>query len=278
LVAVCRDGTKLVIHPKIYGLLVRRLFDGTFTGLRCVDDAVIAKNFAIPIEELLLSSCVDEAIRLDWRYDSSCSCWTRNDVKFKHMKCTIIDVFDFGEYRLLDAKNKVVVDVGAAYGGSTMYFLLRGAKKVIAVEPCPQEFRELLENLKLNNVVNRVTPINAALASRRSRIGVECSSGRVFVDTITLGDIAKVVDVEGAVLKMDCEGCEYDVILNDYEHVRLFDEVYFEYHAYATKIPVDVLLKKLSKDYKCEIVSDEEFYKRHGYSKKPLGLVKCVRV
>jgi len=30
---------------------------------------------------------------------------------------------------------------------------------------------------------------------------------------------------------MDCEGCEYDVILNDYEHVRLFDEVYFEYHA-----------------------------------------------
>jgi hypothetical protein len=77
---------------------------------------------------------------------------------------------------------------------------------------------------------------------------------------------------------MDCEGCEYDVILNDYEHVRLFDEVYFEYHAYATKISVNVLLKKLSKDYKCEVVSDEEFYKRHGYSKKLLGLVKCVKV
>jgi hypothetical protein len=58
--------------------------------------------------------------------------------------------------------------------------------------------------------------------------------------------------------------------------VRLLNEVYFEYHAYATRMSVNVLLKKLSKDYKCEIVSDEEFYKRHGYSRKLLGLVKCV--
>jgi hypothetical protein len=76
---------------------------------------------------------------------------------------------------------------------------------------------------------------------------------------------------------MDCEGCEYDVILNDYEHVKLFDEVYFEHHAYATGVPVDVLLQKLSKDYKCEIVSDEEFYKRHGYSKKLLGLSDVLK-
>jgi hypothetical protein len=81
----------------------------------------------------------------------------------------------------------------------------------------------------------------------------------------------------GAVLKMDCEGCEYDVILNDYEHVRLFNEVYFEYHVYATEIPVDVLLKKLSKDFICQIVSNREFYRSHGYCKKLLGLVKCVK-
>jgi hypothetical protein len=44
--------------------------------------------------------------------------------------------------------------------------------------------------------------------------------------------------------------------------------------AYAARIPVDVLLKKLSKDYKCEIVSNGEFYKRHGYSRKLLDLVR----
>jgi len=61
------------------------------------------------------------------------------------------------------------------------------------------------------------------------------------------------------------------------KHVRMFGEIYFEYHAYATKIPVDVLLKEMSKVYRCEIVSGEEFYKRHGYSKKLLGLVRCIK-
>jgi hypothetical protein len=58
--------------------------------------------------------------------------------------------------------------------------------------------------------------------------------------------------------------------------MRMFDEVYFEYHAYATRITVDVLLKKLSKDCKCD--SDEEFYERLEFSRKLLGLVKCVKV
>jgi len=47
---------------------------------------------------------------------------------------------------------------------------------------------------------------------------------------------------------------------------------------YATKILIEVLLKKLSKDYKCEIVSNEEFYKRHGCDEKLLGIVKCIKV
>ena len=33
---------------------------------------------------------------------------------------------------------------------------------------------------------------------------------------------------------MGCRGCEYDVFLNDYERVRLFDGVLFEHHAYVT--------------------------------------------
>ena len=77
---------------------------------------------------------------------------------------------------------------------------------------------------------------------------------------------------------MDCVGCDYDVILNGFEYVRLFDEVYFEYHAYVTKIPVEMLLKKLSKDFECKIVSDEEFCKGHVYSRKLLGLAKCVEM
>jgi len=273
-----RDGAKLVIHPKIYGFLVRKLFDGAFTGLRCGDGIVVARGFAVPVQELLFSSCVDDAIRLGWVYDTGCGCWVRDGVRFEHVKCYMLEVFNYGDYRYIDVRSRVVIDVGAGFGETAVYFILNGAKHVVAVEPCSDQFRELLENLKLNNVVNRVAPINAILASKHSKIGVEYPSGKIFVDTVTLGDIAKAVDVDGAVLKMNCEGCEYDIILNDYEHVKIFDEVYLEYHAYTTRKPVDVLPKKLSKDYKCEIVSNGEFYKRHGYSRKLLGLVKCVKV
>ena len=131
--------------------------------------------------------------------------------------------------------------------------------------------------MKQNNVLQKITSIQYG-SSKHSKTGVEHPSGKIFMDTITLGGIAKVVDVEGAVLKMDCEGCEYDVILNDYEYVRLFDEVYFEYHAYVTKMPVEMLLKKLSKNFECKIVSDEDLYKWHGYDRRLLGLVKCVKV
>jgi len=55
------------------------------------------------------------------------------------------------------------------------------------------------------------------------------------VDAITLGEIVEKYGIGGgAVLKMGCGGCEYDVILNDYERVKLFDEVLFEHHAYVT--------------------------------------------
>jgi len=38
------------------------------------------------------------------------------------------------------------------------------------------------------------------------------------------------------------------------------------------------LPKKMSKDYKCGIVSNEEFCKRYGFSVELLGLVKCVKL
>jgi hypothetical protein len=57
----------------------------------------------------------------------------------------------------------------------------------------------------------------------------------------------------------------------------VFDEVCFEYHVCTARVPVDVLLQKLSKDFRFEGVGNEEFYKRHGYSKKLLGPVKCFR-
>jgi hypothetical protein len=66
---------------------------------------------------------------------------------------------------------------------------------------------------------------------------------------------------------MDCEGCEYDIILNDYEHLKIFKELIFESHAYTVGKPVSELLKLLTKDYQCKIV------KRHDRD----VVVHCVK-
>ena len=43
--------------------------------------------------------------------------------------------------------------------------------------------------------------------------------------------------------------CEYDIILNDYEHVKLFKEVVFKYHAYAVHRPIAELINTMSKGF-----------------------------
>jgi FkbM family methyltransferase len=273
----CKDDSLLTLSPDLYGLLLSGLFNGLFKDLRCRDKAVVTRDSTIPFQEILISESLFDALRHRWRYDESYGYWFKNDVKFRHMRHYILEVFDYEEYRYTDVGNRVVVDVGAGYGETAIYFLKKGARHVIAIEPCPHAYEEMLENLKLNGVEDKVTPINAGLSSVRNNVNIECPMKKIIANTITLGDIAKEFDVRGGVLKMDCEGCEYDVILNDYEHVKVFDEVYFEYHAFITKIPVDMLLKKLSKDFMCRIVSDDEFYRRHGFNKKLLGLIKCVK-
>jgi len=48
----------------------------------------------------------------------------------------------------LDVKGKVVIDVGAYIGDSAIYFALKGARKVIALESHPGTFAEMLDNIK----------------------------------------------------------------------------------------------------------------------------------
>jgi FkbM family methyltransferase len=72
-------------------------------------------------------------------------------------------------YKSLSVKDRVVVDVGAFVGDSAIYFTLKGARKVIAIEPHPGAYKEMLDNIRLNNLENIIVPINAYLVSERGR-------------------------------------------------------------------------------------------------------------
>jgi FkbM family methyltransferase len=196
---------------------------------------------------------------------------------------TIPEIFDLGVYASLDVKDKVVIDVGAFVGDSAIYFALKGAKRVIAVEPHPGAFAEMLENIKLNKMENIIIPVNAGLASKSGKVCLEKSFDNSdtlvmyhrlrdcinAISAVTLGELISRfgVDPDNAVLKMDCEGCEYDVILNAYEHIRMFKELVFEYHPSIVNKPLDNLLNMLSRDFRCVVIKGD----------KNLGTAHCIR-
>ena len=102
----------------------------------------------------------------------------------------------------------------------------------------------------------------------------------IDIKSITLSDLINEYTIDGndAMLKMDCEGCEFDVILNDYEHVKLFNEVVFEYHAYAVHRPIAELINTMSNDFNRQTINEGFFRKFfNDYSRDQLGLIRCVK-
>ena len=280
---VCRDGSKSLITVIAYAVLAYDYYDGYLMKYDCRNGiATYVNNAQVPVEEIKVSSSVGRAIEEGWAYDMVNRFWFKNGIKFRHMYVTIPQVFSEGDYASLDVKDKVIIDIGAFVGDSAIYFALKGAKRVIAVEPHPGAFAEMLENIKLNKMENIIIPVNAGLVSRSGKICVENVDNFVThvmyyglggcinaVSAVMLGELISRfgVDPGNAVLKMDCEGCEYDVILNDYEHIRMFKELIFEYHTYVFNKPVDDLLNMLSRDFRCVIIKGN----------KKVGIVHCIR-
>jgi hypothetical protein len=124
----------------------------------------------------------------------------------------------------------------------------------------------MLDNIKLNNLEGVIIPVNAGLASKPGKIYIENVGA---VPAVTLSELISRfgVDPNDAVLKMDCEGCEFDIILNDYEHVKLFKELILEYHGNVVNKTVNDLLNMLSKDYRCNVIRGN----------KVSGNMHCIR-
>lgn len=239
---VCRSGGSVSIPLKTYNKLINDFYEG-FLEQFDVRNATYLGAVKVPVDELDKSDNVGRAIAHGWSFNGKY--WFKGNVKFVHMHGTILNIFEHGKYAYVDVNGKVVVDVGAYVGDSAIYFALRGARKVIAIEPHPIAYTEMIENIKLNSFENVIIPVNAGLASRSGNLTIE----NIIIPMITLGDILHKYNVpKGSILKMDCYGCEYDVILNSYEHLRIFEEIIIRYYS-----NIDPLLRVLSGEYECNI-------------------------
>ena len=181
--------------------------------------------------------------------------WKNNKYKIKFIDAitpSLFENFYVEQYNTEIQGN--VIDIGASIGDSAIYFALKGASHVYAFEPLPAVYKIALQNIKLNNLEDKITLINAAVGSKEGKVKVPSSinieesevysitnQGDVEVPVISFNNIIKMTK-DPYLLKMDCEGCEADIIFSTELD---FNKIFVESHQGITKIPHKKLIKNL---------------------------------
>jgi len=285
----CRDGGMLNVNRFELKRILVALRDSLIIDIDC-NNKIFASVYgtSLPIDRLFTLFHV-----LKWFSKGNCIFDQFNDVwihrftglKFKELRAGVIEVLCLNHYPLddIDLRGKEVVDVGAYVGDSTLYFLYKGAERVIAIEPHPHAYKELLYNLEINGVKDRVIAMNVALGGRRGRcripinIDVNETIGLSYLDmnakegvdveVITLEEVLKYVK-EPYLLKIDCEGCEYEVINHSLDSLLKFKYIMLEYHS-ANLSKNKQILERLFKELKCHEMHVELF------DQQDQGLILC---
>lgn len=144
-----------------------------------------------------------------------------------------------GESGWLNVKGKDVLDVGAYVADTAIYFVLQGARHVYAMEPYKHFYDMGKRNVEGNAMSGKITMIKAGVSgSGKSRevdsFGKEAKSASGNLGSGGMMSLEQIVNrykLKDAVLKMDCEGCEYDAILSaSTSALRRFSEMEIEYH------------------------------------------------
>jgi len=144
-----------------------------------------------------------------------------------------------------EIEGKIIIDVGANLGFFSIRCLELGAKKIIAVEAQPTVYKlGLLENVR---GLDRITPINAAVFDTDGDIvsipnnhvasSITAGDGE-SVTTITLKTLIKDLEEDDLILKLDCEGSEFEIVLSvDINTLRRFKFINMELHENTNENP-----------------------------------------
>jgi FkbM family methyltransferase len=123
-------------------------------------------------------------------------------------------------------KDREFIDIGANMGMFSILASTLGASKVIAIEPVSSTVETLEENIKQAGIHNIFVHKNIVsnVSGETVKIGLQdkCGHNSVYspsedyeeVKTIYLKDILNLLSTDNIFLKIDCEGGEYDILLN----------------------------------------------------------------
>jgi FkbM family methyltransferase len=150
------------------------------------------------------------------------------------------ELFADGVYSIYQNKDKIVVcDVGMNVGVASLYFAgLKNTTKVYSYEPFPETYQRALKNFEMNpSLKHKIVPHNAGVGGSDATLEIPLIKGEsavmstsdFFIEQmetdrsqkikVGISDIKKIVPEilgnhkgEAFLLKLDCEGAEYDII------------------------------------------------------------------
>jgi FkbM family methyltransferase len=175
--------------------------------------------------------------------------------------CCLADMFVLGETFVggvyagyPQITGKTVIDIGACLGDTAVYFAQQGAR-VVAYEPSTELFDLARRNLALNNVSAELHNVGVGNQDGVYELaitphGADALSSTIFPDAPELkGALPRTQTARSSVaivrfadelarfdsvflVKMDCEGCEFPVLLSLTDaQLRKIEHIAMEYHA-----------------------------------------------
>lgn len=151
-------------------------------------------------------------------------------------------------------QRKTVVDAGVYNGDSAIFFSINGARLVVGIEPLRENLELARRNIGLNNLGDRIKLVEAALSGSEGFVRFKCyphlpNAGEINNSDDALGHTLEVksVTVDSIMknfglpridlLKMNCEGAEYDIIESLSKQTASFiDEIRLEFHSGPEKL------------------------------------------
>jgi FkbM family methyltransferase len=174
-----------------------------------------------------------------------------NEFNFIDNSDTIKEIFKDNykvlEYAVPFELGDVVIDIGANIGAfSIMLAKLFPETTIYSVEPVAETYIKLCKNIELNKLVN-IIPINAAITDRDRVVkiiydptgtggasayvkDITGNHSKTYVGGITLTELFDQFNIEKCkLLKIDCEGAEYDILYGCYK-LKQIEYLVGEFH------------------------------------------------
>lgn len=142
-----------------------------------------------------------------------------------------------------DVNGKTVIDIGANIGDTAIYFCLNNAERVVAIEPFPYSYKYAKFNVIANNMIDKIEILNAGygkdsevnIKDKKSTASdiIEISDNGKKINTYSLGTLINMCALnnkDDLILKMDCEGCEYNLLDEPIDVLRKFKIIEMEFH------------------------------------------------